>query len=60
MKVPPSASHKQEELLELLSNKIINVFLHYLIIDEASGIREVLVNFSRCGGHLLECNCPSA
>ena len=33
---------------------------HYFKIDEASGIREVLVKFSRCGGHLLECNCPSA
>ena len=58
--MPASTSHKQEELL---SNKITNVFLHYLMyfkIDEASGVREVLVKFSRCGGHLLECNCPSA
>ena len=53
MKVPASASHKQEELL---SNKIINVstLSNYFKIDEASGIREVLVKFSRCGGHLLE------
>ena len=54
------SKYKKEELL---SNKIIIVFLHYLMlfkIDEASGIREVLVKFSKCGGHLLECNFPSA